>query len=78
MLPVCPAMFSMPMVSNFGDQFLRGLYEPSEVSTKNSEVHVRVIQDKCTLLLRQLSHLLIHSVYSSFGDLEIENQEEST
>ena len=78
MLPVCPAMFSMTMVSNFRDQFLRGLYESSEVSTKNSEVHVRVIQDKCTLFLRQLSHLLIDSVYSSFGDLEIKNQEKST
>ncbi|CAH3117289.1 unnamed protein product [Porites lobata] len=39
MLPVCPAMFSMTMVSNFGDQFLRGLYESSEVSTKNSELN---------------------------------------
>ena len=78
MLPVCPAMFSVTMVSNFRDQFLRGLYESSEVSTKNSEVHVRVIQDKCTLFLRQLSHLLIHSVYSSFGDLEIKNQEKTT
>ena len=48
-------MFSMTMVSNFRHQFLRGLYESSEVSTKNSEVHVRVIQDKCTLFLRQLS-----------------------
>ena len=71
-------MFSMTMVSNLRDQFLRGLYESPEVSTKNSEVDVRVIQDKCTLVLRLLSHLLIHSVYSSFGDLEIENQEEST
>ena len=78
MLPVCPAIFSMTMVSNLRDQFLRGLYESPEVSTKNSEVDVRVIQDKCTSFLRQLSHLLIHSVCSSFGGLETENQEKSS
>ncbi|CAH3015653.1 unnamed protein product [Porites evermanni] len=39
MLPVCPTMFSMTMVSNLRDQFPRGLYESSEVSTKNSDVH---------------------------------------
>ena len=71
-------MFSMTMVSNLRDQFLRGLYESPEVSAKNSDVDVRVIQDKCTSFLRQLSHLLIHSVCSSFGGLETENQEKSS
>ena len=33
-----------------------------EVSKKNSEVHVRVVQDRCTLFLRHLSYLLIHGL----------------
>ena len=48
-------MLTMTMISNLHDQLLRGLKEFSkiyEVSKKNSEVHVRVMQDRCTLFLR--------------------------
>ena len=58
-------MLTMTMISNLRDQLLRGLEESSniyEVSKKNSEVHVRVMQDRCTLFLRHLSRLLIHGL----------------
>ena len=42
---ICPAMFTMTMIFNLRAEFLRGLYESSdvyEVCTKNStEVHIR-------------------------------------
>ena len=44
-LPVYAAMFTMTMMFNLRVQFLGGLKESSdvyEVSTKNSEVYVRV------------------------------------
>ena len=58
-------MLTMTMISNLRDQLLRGLEESSniyEVSKKDSEVHVRVMQDRCTLFLRHLSRLLIHGL----------------
>ena len=58
-------MLTMTMISNLRDQLLRGLEESSniyEVSKKNSEDHVRVMQDMCTLFLRHLSRLLIHGL----------------
>ena len=58
-------MLTMTMISNLHDQLLRGLEESSniyEVSKKNSEDHVRVMQDSCTLFLRHLSRLLIHGL----------------
>ena len=53
------------MISNLRDQLLDGLGESSniyEVSKKNSEDHVRVMQDRFTLFLRHLSRLLIHGL----------------
>ena len=58
-------MLTMTMISILRDQLLRGLEESSniyEVSKKNSEDHVRVMQDRCTLFLRHLSRLLIHGL----------------
>ena len=58
-------MLKMTMISNLRDQLLRGLEESSniyEVSKKNSEDHVRVMKDRCTLFLRHLSRLLIHGL----------------
>ena len=58
-------MLTMTMISNLRDQLLDGLGESSniyEVSKKNSEDHVRVMQDRFTLFLRHLSRLLIHGL----------------